>query len=716
MKLLNNVNPATLGNSGEVAVFKIQNSAKAFSILSSGLYSNKVKAIIRELSCNAVDSHKAAGKEEVPFDIHLPSPLEPWFSIRDYGTGLTGEQITGIYTTYFQSSKTESNDYIGALGLGSKSPFSYTENFTITSVKDGKKYIYSAFISEAGIPSVSEMFSGTAEGEPNGVEVKFSVTNHRDFNTFANEARDVFTWFRLRPNVMGVSNFQFNEIKFTDTDIIPGVHQYHTSSIPYRGGIAVMGNIAYSLLNVPAAQQHFGKLADLLNGNIIINFNIGELDFAASREELSYIPLTIASIKDKLEKINKSLLGYITGHADAIQSRWDRLEFLYEKKHQRLFAPAIEAYCISNKLDQMQSFGYPAITIPVSDMDKLCLSVETFNVGLDGSTYRDNIVSSTYDNKKNLIKVRTFNIRKDTTFVINDTKYGCLRRARAHFSKIKTGMVVHCISHTSKVPELSKKSYAEFLRLVLGPTRVVYASELDKTPAKKQSVPTTGILELRSGSSGAEWKLSEPDSIDDSKTYYYVELAGFELVGDIKLSADVLHRYLAYSGIKDLWSIKVNGVRKSRIKEIQGLSNWIPLSKHIKEVASRLTEQDILDILIKVSTHHSFDTIRKYCYNNTVKLGDDSEFMQFVKTHKMENSLKAPINTYEKTLMSNALMWICQLSGISIEKINALCVKLEAESSVLVSKYELLPYISSAAPTRLVANYITMVQQLEKKA
>ena len=124
MKLGIDVNEVVLSNVGTTGEFKIRNSAKAFKILSDGLYSNKIKAVIRELSCNAVDSHVAANKADTPFEVHLPTVLEPWFSVRDFGLGLDGDQVENIYTTYFESTKTESNDFIGALGLGSKSPFS----------------------------------------------------------------------------------------------------------------------------------------------------------------------------------------------------------------------------------------------------------------------------------------------------------------------------------------------------------------------------------------------------------------------------------------------------------------------------------------------------------------------------------------------------------------------------------------------------------------
>ena len=47
--------------------FQIKTTAKAFDILSSGLYTDNILAIVRELSCNAYDAHVAAGTEDKPF-------------------------------------------------------------------------------------------------------------------------------------------------------------------------------------------------------------------------------------------------------------------------------------------------------------------------------------------------------------------------------------------------------------------------------------------------------------------------------------------------------------------------------------------------------------------------------------------------------------------------------------------------------------------------
>ena len=65
--------------------FTIRNSPAAFEILSAGIYTDGIAAVIRELSCNAFDAHVEAGKADEPFEIHLPNKLEPWLSIKDNG-------------------------------------------------------------------------------------------------------------------------------------------------------------------------------------------------------------------------------------------------------------------------------------------------------------------------------------------------------------------------------------------------------------------------------------------------------------------------------------------------------------------------------------------------------------------------------------------------------------------------------------------------------
>ena len=94
MKLQLNANLITKSETFTESNYSIEATAKAFSILSDSLYSNKIKAVIRELSTNAYDAHIAAGNAETPFYINLPTALDSQFWVRDYGTGLNKEDQT----------------------------------------------------------------------------------------------------------------------------------------------------------------------------------------------------------------------------------------------------------------------------------------------------------------------------------------------------------------------------------------------------------------------------------------------------------------------------------------------------------------------------------------------------------------------------------------------------------------------------------------------
>lgn len=148
-------------------------NAETFSILIDGIYNDKVLAAVREPLFNAVDSHTEAGCREKPIIIHSPSDLEPWYSVRDRGLGMDFNMVTQTFMMLGSSTKRESNELIGAKGIGSKAPFTVTDMFTVTSVKDGIKTVYSVHKNE-GIPEVVPLHE-TETDEENGVEIKFNV-------------------------------------------------------------------------------------------------------------------------------------------------------------------------------------------------------------------------------------------------------------------------------------------------------------------------------------------------------------------------------------------------------------------------------------------------------------------------------------------------------------------------------------------------------------
>lgn len=296
--------------------FKIKASAKAFKIL-SGFYSEPILAIPRELGANAWDSHVKANNTNKMFEVHAPNTLEPWFSIRDFGTGLSPEAIDTIYTTYFESTKTADNDSDGCMGLGSKTPFNYTENFNVTSFYNGKKYVYNCFIDEQGSPNIMKI-AELDTNEENGLEIKFGV-KISDIVMWVDRISRAYEPFRYRPTIKG-AKIEYKPRKYIYQDKHWAMRENNDSNYT-RGCNAFMGNYCYPIntsalislvRNLPADDARRVENA-LHYGNFDLFFNIGDLEVAPNKEQLQYgdnnqtSNAIIASILNAVHRLKKQI-------------------------------------------------------------------------------------------------------------------------------------------------------------------------------------------------------------------------------------------------------------------------------------------------------------------------------------------------------------------------------------------------------------------------
>lgn len=348
MKMNTNAIPIERSSSFGESTFKIAESAKAFEILSSGLYTDPVMAVVRELSCNAYDAHVSAGKKGVPFEIHLPSVFEPWFSVKDQGTGLSDEQVRGVltpmmtfedtknddgtitrreipvlddngqpvmvregglYTTYFLTTKDESNDEIGAFGLGCKSPYSYTESYQVTSWHNHVKRVYGLFLNEERLPTVALM-SEISTTEPNGIEVRMAV-QEKDFQTFRNKVSSGLRFFDPKPTILNCGSFVFNALPATkfsgDGWVVSEAGRQASGSFT-----VVMGQVPYYVNHAQLAPHIPNGVATFLKRlNIISYFDIGDLDLPPNREEVRYTDRTLQALITRVNDIRKNFVHQI---------------------------------------------------------------------------------------------------------------------------------------------------------------------------------------------------------------------------------------------------------------------------------------------------------------------------------------------------------------------------------------------------------------------
>jgi hypothetical protein len=706
---------AVLSNVGQIGEFRIRNSAKAFSILSSGLYANKVRAIIRELSCNAVDSHTAAGKTDTPFDVHLPNSLEPWFSIRDYGTGLSADQVTNIYTTYFESTKTSSNEFIGALGLGSKSPFSYTDNFTVTAIQNGIKGIYTAFINESGVPSIAQMMTENTT-DPNGVEVKFSVNDRYDFEKFRSEARSVYKYFKQRPVVSGSSGFQFTDPEYAEKDIIPGVHQVAGSHSSY----AIMGNIAYPI-DIPQADQTLGNFRGMLGCGLVMEFAIGELDFQASREGLSYIPQTIESIKRKLEQVNAQLAIHITTEANKITNTWEKALYLDKRNSNQLWSQAVVKYVTDTKFEYLSTkhcWGN-LHTFKLSEEDlksKHNILLRGFNKSRSYSACTNLKAKSTsaiVNNQPVFTHYWDIAISSISRFVINDTKVGATERAKYHAKesnmlKGNDGLnqvnmyVIEAYDKTKPI------DVAGFKTLLANPPEAFFmkASTLLEKERKDGNIgKNVTIMRLESRGSGGYYRRDEmvwrdagkADSFDDKATHYYIPLSGFTPQGSCS-DVKSLTKFLRNSNV---FRSDIYGVRKTDLEWVKLQKNWVELDQYIIDQLHKMDKENIMGL---VKQALDIDDLISY---NSNEILSTSPFAKLVNTFKDVKKID--------TQVQHAIEWLSRLYDVKSStnvSPQALIDKYKGEASDIIKRYPLLKHVSGYSVNKeAVAEYINLIDQ-----
>ncbi len=290
-----------LGNGSKSKAFSITASPKVFKILSSDLYTNKIRAVVRELITNMIDAHALNGNPE-KFIIQVPGRLDPRFVCRDFGPGMSDFDIQGddnspgLYNSYFSSSKAESNDFIGGFGLGSKSPFSYTDTFSITSYHKGEIRGYVAYMDGDG-PQIKPTFvKEMGPDDKTGIEIVVPV-EEKDFRNFAYEVSYIMRPFKDLAIINGLDR----EIDyFPDFDDYYGVNPERYW--PDRGGLyAIYGGIVYPIDGV-IRDRNWLSIRNEVN---YIKFPMGSLDIAPSREALSLDDRTRKNIIERVKELSE---------------------------------------------------------------------------------------------------------------------------------------------------------------------------------------------------------------------------------------------------------------------------------------------------------------------------------------------------------------------------------------------------------------------------
>lgn len=558
--------------------------ANIITILRDRLYSDKILAILREYSTNAIDAHVEAGCPEKQIHVTLPTEWSPFLKIRDFGPGLSREGIYETYVKYGRSTKRESNDAIGQLGLGSKSAFAYSDNFTITTWHDGHKLIFKAFIDETNLGKIVELADIVTNTDETGIEISIP-TKATDNNIFKDRAAKLFQHFKIKPKI----NMTIPILE----RVLQGENWYlaKDSNGNRIGPLAIMGNIAYPI-NTTVLDKLPKNLKSLLEAGLCLELDIGDVTMSASRESLEYLPHTIKTLWIRTERALDEIMKSIDQEWEAATTQWEAyLAFLsIQNKLWNITSRSSTTYGYSgyNRIEVPAKYlswnGHP---LPINTRYKSLAGVDSriYEAGrITPSRYPENIA-----------------ITKDVRFVLADTQFAANLRLKTIKEQRKTLFILDSASETDmeKWLELLNCRGAPYIKLSsisytkAGKTQVRTSEQLEKLKSTCFQLDRTKILSsLRAPSDRFDTVTIEDDQIEER---IYVPIVRFYMENHSDYSE--LNNKLQILAVLDpkYSSLTLYGVRKEEVKNLG--ANWIDFSTYFERELILLMHQNNLRVV-----------------------------------------------------------------------------------------------------------------------
>jgi len=264
-----------------VFALSMANQVHLMKILRDALYTDKILAVLREYASNAWDAHRSVGKDRLPIKVALPTTMSPTLVIRDFGPGLSDQDVFDLYPQYGSSTKRQDDNTVGTWGLGSKSAFCYSDTFTVTSFYGGVRTVYVAVLEESD-QGAFKRFHSEPCGDETGLEIQIPVRDH-DIPEFERKAISLFRHFDPRPDI----NVALPEESRMG---LPSGYILENADPKTSSWVAVMGCVPYRV----DMTQIKTTLQDIQLWNAVsgmsggLSFKIGEVEISASREELKY--------------------------------------------------------------------------------------------------------------------------------------------------------------------------------------------------------------------------------------------------------------------------------------------------------------------------------------------------------------------------------------------------------------------------------------------
>jgi len=256
-------------------------------MLSKNLYSDSIGSTIRECASNALDSHRRAGVTD-PIIVSMQSKDNSYeFSVEDFGVGLDADDVKNIISKYGKSTKRNSANELGMMGLGFKAPLAYSSSFYFVARKNGVERKYMMYEGE-DVNSIDLLYE-TPTDQRNGVKVIIPV-RYSDKYSFIRKISEQLAYFES----VYFDVFDGSEVN-NDFSITRHEH-FQISSMSRDSSLHIcLDNVYYPI--------DFSKLGikHSIEFPVALRFSLTDGVFPTpNRESLRYTKETIDAIKKKL--------------------------------------------------------------------------------------------------------------------------------------------------------------------------------------------------------------------------------------------------------------------------------------------------------------------------------------------------------------------------------------------------------------------------------
>lgn len=317
-----------VGQRSTTRSFGVSDDPMLMSMLSTGFYQNPLRTMIQEVMFNAWDAHRMGNCQHRPIDIYINDTTG--LIIRDYGPGIepgeNDDNMHDIYCMYGGSTKRGQKNQTGGFGLGSKSPFAYTESFTVTSHFGGMKNMYlisRVSDSNGGKPGMTSLVRVPTTETGLMVTVPLKA-GHMD------KAYEYVKDILFLSGIKAMVHYADEPDEFIDSLHLPAgsymVDDEHQSGYVW----AVYGGVRYRIMKDDEYGQEYEFMKLLGNGkDIFVGFAPDTLTPLPNREGLNMGEKSKESVKGTFERCTEKFQATF----DPVTKAFFKHAFGYQKAH-----------------------------------------------------------------------------------------------------------------------------------------------------------------------------------------------------------------------------------------------------------------------------------------------------------------------------------------------------------------------------------------------